>query len=86
MVILFRALGTISDKSILQKICFDCPDDPEMNECLRASLEESKLVDSQEEALDQIAKRGNAQAYIKSHRLNYSKLLLESEFLPHVST
>ena len=46
LVVLFRALGTISDKSILQKICFDCPDDPEMSECLRASLEESKIVDT----------------------------------------
>lgn len=86
LVILFRALNCVSDKSILARICFDCgTEDAEMSEALRASLEESKLIDTQEEALDYIAKRGSAQAYIKENRLNYTKLLLESEFLPHVS-
>lgn len=83
--ILFRALGADNDKKILAKVCFDCPDDPEMSEALRASLEEARIVDSQEEALDYIAKRGSAQAYIREQRLSFAKLLLESEFLPHVS-
>jgi DNA-directed RNA polymerase II subunit RPB2 len=86
LVILFRALGAISDKMIMSRVCFDCPDDTEMGEALRASLEEAKIIDSQEEALDYIGKRGSAQAFIKENRLNYAKLLLESEFLPHVST
>ena len=85
-MILFRALGCVSDKAILSKICFDCPDDAEMSEALRASLEEAKTVDTEEEALDYIAKRGTAQAFIKENRLSYTRLLLESEFLPHVST
>ena len=46
LVILFRALGCVSDKSILARICFDCPDDAEMSEALRASLEESRIIDS----------------------------------------
>jgi DNA-directed RNA polymerase II subunit RPB2 len=86
LVILFRALGCVSDKAILSKICFDCPDDAEMSEALRASLEEAKTVETEEEALDYIAKRGTAQAFIKENRLSYTRLLLESEFLPHVST
>ncbi len=53
---------------------------------MRASLEEAKIIETQEEALDYIAKRGNAQAFIKENRLNYTRLILESEFLPHVST
>ncbi len=57
-----------------------------MSEVLRASLEEAKLIESEEEALDYIAKRGCAQAFIKENRLAYTKLTLESEFLPHVST
>jgi len=85
LVVLFRALGTISDRMIMSRVCFDCPDDPEMGEALRPSLEEAKVIDSQEEALDFIAKRGSAQAYIKENRLNFTKLLLESEFLPHIS-
>lgn len=36
--------------------------------------------------MDYIAKRGAAQAYIKENRINYARLLLETEFLPHVST
>jgi DNA-directed RNA polymerase II subunit RPB2 len=60
LVILFRALGCVSDKAILTKICFDCPDDSEMSEALRASMEDAKLVESEEDALDYIAKRGSA--------------------------
>jgi DNA-directed RNA polymerase II subunit RPB2 len=86
LVILFRALGCVSDKAILSKICFDSPDDSEMSEVLRASLDEANIVDSEEEALDYIAKRGSAQAFIKENRISYTKLLLESELLPHVST
>lgn len=86
LVILFRALGCVSDKAILSKICFDQPNDAEMSEVLRASLEEAKLIESEEDALDYIAKRGSAQGFIKENRIAYSKLLLESEFLPHVST
>lgn len=56
-----------------------------MKEALRASLEEAKIIQNQEDALDYIAKRGNAQQYIKEQRIVYAKLLLESEFLPHVS-
>ncbi len=36
--------------------------------------------------MDYIAKRGSAQAYIKENRIQYSKLLLEGDFLPHIST
>ena len=86
LVVLFRALNCLSDKHILSRICFDCPDDTEMKEALRPSLELAKMIDSQEDALDYIAKRGAAQAYTKEKRIIYAKLLLETEFLPHVST
>lgn len=85
LAILFRALNCLSDKHILSRICFDCPDSTEMKEALRPSLELAKMIDSQEDALDYIAKRGAAQAYTKDKRIVYAKLLLESEFLPHVS-
>lgn len=57
-----------------------------MREALRASLELAKIIETQEDALDYIAKRGAAQAYTKEKRITFSKLLLETEFLPHVST
>jgi DNA-directed RNA polymerase II subunit RPB2 len=44
LVILFRALNCVTDKLILQRICFDCPDDADMREALRASLEEAKII------------------------------------------
>ncbi len=60
LVVLFRALNCLSDKHILSRICFDCPDDTEMKEALRPSLELAKMIDTQEDALDYIAKRGAA--------------------------
>jgi len=44
LVILFRALNCVTDKLILNRICFDCPDDADMREALRASLEEAKII------------------------------------------
>lgn len=86
LVILFRALNCTTDKTILTRICFDCPNDSDMREALRASLEEAKIIQTQEDALDYIAKRGHAQNFVKDKRIIYAKLLLETEFLPHVST
>jgi DNA-directed RNA polymerase II subunit RPB2 len=44
LVVLFRALNCVSDKHILSRVCFDCPDDTEMSEALRESLEEAKEI------------------------------------------
>lgn len=44
LIILFRALGCISDKEILTRICFGAPSDVELMETLRPSLEEAKLI------------------------------------------
>lgn len=60
LVILFRALNCLSDKDILNRICFDCPDNTEMKEAFRPSLELAKMIETQEDALDYIAKRGAA--------------------------
>ena len=60
LAMLFRALNCTTDKQILAKVCFDSLDDIEMYEALRPSLEEAKMYDQQEDALDYIAKRGNA--------------------------
>lgn len=46
LAILFRALNCLSDKHILNRICFDCPDSTEMKEALRPSLELSRMIDS----------------------------------------
>jgi len=53
-----RALGCVSDKQIINKICYD-PNDAEMCEVLKPSLEEAMTFTDEEEALDYISKRGN---------------------------
>lgn len=59
VVILFRALGCESDRSILKKILYNI-NDTEMSDAFWPSLEEAMTVISQEDALDYIAKRGSA--------------------------
>lgn len=83
--ILFRALGCISDKQILSKVVYDT-EDSAMSAALRPSLEEAMTVITEEEALDYIARRGAASSYSKDKRIQYGLMILESEFLPHVST
>lgn len=60
LAVLFRALNCLSDMHILNRVCFDCPDSTEMKEALRPSLELSKMIETQEDALDYIARRGAA--------------------------
>ena len=85
VAILMRALGCESDKQILNKIVYD-PQDSAMCESFRASLEESMKIMTQDEALDFIAKRGSANSYSQRSRITWAQKILESEFLPHIST
>jgi DNA-directed RNA polymerase II subunit RPB2 len=85
VAILFRALGCISDKQILNKIVYD-PNDSEMCEALRPSLEEAMAVMTEEDALDFIAGRGAASSYTRERRIQYAQNILETECLPHIST
>ena len=56
---LFRALRCVSDKAILSKVVYDSGD-AEMSTALRPSLEEAMIINSEEDALDFIARRGSA--------------------------
>lgn len=56
-----------------------------MCEALRASIEEAMMVMTEEDALDYIAKRGSGASYPKDRRISYAIMIIESEFLPHVS-
>lgn len=66
-------------------MCYD-PTDTEMSDALRPSLEEAMICVTEEDALDHIAKRGSASQHSKEARIKYGLMILESEFLPHVST
>jgi DNA-directed RNA polymerase II subunit RPB2 len=57
VAILMRALGCVSDKQIINKICYD-PEDTDMVEALRSSLEEAMTIMTEDDALDYISKRG----------------------------
>jgi DNA-directed RNA polymerase II subunit RPB2 len=85
IIILFRALGFVADKDILDHILFDY-DDRNVLELLRPSLEEAALYHSQEVCLDFIGKRGAAEGVSKPKRIQYAKEILQREMLPHVST
>lgn len=84
IMIVFRALGLVSDRDILEHILFD-EKDPSMFELLRPSLEETIAYHDQNECLDYIGKRGAAEGVVQSKRIQYAKDILQREMLPHVS-
>jgi DNA-directed RNA polymerase II subunit RPB2 len=83
LVIVFRALGIVSDSDILEKICFD-PNDKEMMEMLMPSLLEGQAVQSIELAKTFIGSRGTNPAARKFERLKHATDILHKEWLPHV--
>lgn len=80
--VVFRALGFVSDKDILDKIIYT----DDMEDILKKSLEESFAIQTQDIALDFIGKRAAPLGSIKSRRLTQAKYILEREFLPHIGT
>lgn len=85
IVVVFRALGIIPDKDILEHICYD-PHDSDMLEMLKPCLEDSFPVQEREVALDFIGRRGTATGLSRDKRLSYAQEILEKEMLPHIST
>ena len=85
IIVVFRALGFVADKDILDHIVFDYGD-LSLLEILRPSLEKSQPIQSQEVALDYIGRRGNVEGVNKILRIKHAKEILQREMLPHVST
>ena len=84
IVILFRALNCMSDKEILDRICFDSKDKL-MMEALRPSLEEGAPYQTPEAALSYIGSRGAAGGASREKRIIYGTEILQKNFLPHIS-
>ncbi|CAK9148633.1 unnamed protein product [Ilex paraguariensis] len=85
IVIVFRALGFVADKDILEHICYDFRD-TQMMELLRPSLEEAFVIQNQQVALDYIGKRGSTIGVTRDKRIKYAKEIIQREMLPHVGT
>lgn len=83
--ILFRALGCVSDRDILQRIVYDF-NDKLMIDILKETLEECIEFPTQEVCLDFIGKRGPTVGAPKEKRILYAKELLKKEMLPHMGT
>ncbi|KAK9092542.1 hypothetical protein Syun_027453 [Stephania yunnanensis] len=83
IIIVFRALGFVADKDILEHICYDFSD-TQMMELLRPSLEEAFVIQNQQVALDYIGKRGSTVGVTRDKRIKYAKEILQKEMLPHV--
>lgn len=83
IIIVFRALGFVADKDILEHICYDF-NDTQMMELLRPSLEEAFVIQNQQVALDYIGKRGATVGVTREKRIKYAKEILQKEMLPHV--
>ncbi|OJJ66566.1 hypothetical protein ASPBRDRAFT_35001 [Aspergillus brasiliensis CBS 101740] len=85
IVVVFRALGVVSDEDILNHICYDRNDTP-MLEMLKPCIEEGFVIQDREVALDFIAKRGSSQSSMNhERRVRYAREIMQKEFLPHIS-
>ena len=83
IMIVFRALGFVADRDILEHIIYDF-DDPEMMEMVKPSLDEAFVVQEQTVALNFIGVRGARPGVTKDKRIKYAKDVLQKEMLPHV--
>lgn len=83
IVILFRALGVLSDRDVCQRIVYDMKDKQMLN-LLRPSLEEGGPFLTQNVCLDFIGRRGPTVGAPRDLRIRYAKELLHKEVLAHV--
>ncbi|DAA78054.1 DNA-directed RNA polymerase subunit beta [Trichophyton interdigitale] len=85
IVVVFRALGVVSDEDILNHICYDRNDTP-MLEMLKPCIEEGFVIQDREVALDFISKRGSSPMSMNQEkRVRYARDIIQKEFLPHIS-
>jgi len=84
LVVLFRALGIVNDKEILELICYNLNDN-QMIELLKPSIEEASPINSVDVAIDFIAKRTNRSTLSRREdRIGYGRDILFKKLLPHL--
>ena len=90
LIIVFRALNFISDKSIVELIVYNISNEnnASMMELLKASIEEAKPIQTQKLALEYISKYINGITMVKYKtnkcKLKYAFDILCNELFPHV--
>ncbi len=90
--VVFRALGIISDKDIIQTIVYDLESEiaKELIDLLRPSLEESAQIQTKKIALEYISKYvsniSSKTIVSNKYKLKYTEDILMSELLPHVGS
>lgn len=88
--VVFRALGVISDRQIIETIVYDLENDlsKELMDNLRASLEEASPIRNKKIALQYISKYINnivpKTNQSEQHKLKYVEEVLLNEIVPHV--
>lgn len=85
IVIVFRALGIVPDREVLQHICYDF-NDTAMLEMLKPCIEEAFVIQDRDVALDFIGRRGTTTGLSRAKRTVYAQEILQKEMLPHIST
>jgi len=83
IMIVFRALGFVADRDILEHVIYDF-DDPELMEMVKPSLDEAFVIQEQNVALNHIGSRGAKPGVTKEKRIKYAREILQKEMLPHV--
>jgi DNA-directed RNA polymerase II subunit RPB2 len=82
--VVFRALGVISDRDILEHICYDMQD-VQMLELLKPCIDDGFVIQDREVALDFIGTRGTITGLSRERRIRYAQEILQKEMLPHIS-
>lgn len=81
IMIVFRALGFVSDRDILEHIIYDF-DDQEMMEMVKPSLDEAFVVQEQNVALNFIGTRGAKPGVTKEKRIKYAREISQKSLVP----
>lgn len=82
VVVVYRALGFISDKEIIDHIS----DDQEIQYFMIQSIEEGAVIQDQASALDFIGRRSAPVGSPRDKRIKFARDFLAKEFLPHIGT
>ncbi|PWN45672.1 beta and beta-prime subunits of DNA dependent RNA-polymerase [Ceraceosorus guamensis] len=84
IVIVFRALGILPDRDIMQHICYD-EGDTAMLEMLKPCIEEAFAVQDKESALTFIGRRNVDRFMAPAKAQQFATDVLQKEMLPHIS-